>query len=322
MTWSLYETNTEGKTEKDNFLKPLVFSNSKSQEDIVKEILESIKQGNRIIFIHGVCGSGKSVIALNLARKIGRTSVIVPIKSLQKQYELDYTNKKYLLKENGERMKISMIAGRQNFSCPYLESSGIPELQQVINSTLSDFTEKNEKKYSKTMETSCDNTLLPCTIEIKQKNEEVIREYLKKNKKINPFLDIKEVRRMSIASICPYWSPIINSEMSLELEDASVKRYKGLKNISFDLYQRKKGCDYYEQFNSYIDSDVLIFNSEKYKLETLMNRKPATEIEIIDECDEFLDNFANYKLINLNRLNFALSSVFSDDAKLQETINY
>ncbi|MEK6817302.1 MAG: hypothetical protein AABX80_00725, partial [Nanoarchaeota archaeon] len=51
MTWNLYE--------KEKFLNPLVFSNGKTQEDIVKEVLNSIKNGEKIIFIHGVCGTGK-----------------------------------------------------------------------------------------------------------------------------------------------------------------------------------------------------------------------------------------------------------------------
>jgi hypothetical protein len=39
------------------------------------------------------------------------------------------------------------------------------------------------------------------------------------------------------------------------------------------IYQRKEGCPYYEQFLSYSNSDVIVFNSSKYKLETLINRK-------------------------------------------------
>jgi len=83
--WSLYEDEKE--------LSPLVFSNGKSQSDIVNEVLSAIEQGYKIIFIKGVCGSGKSAISLNLAKEIGRTSIIVPIKSLQEQYIKDYTEK-------------------------------------------------------------------------------------------------------------------------------------------------------------------------------------------------------------------------------------
>ena len=50
-----------------------------------KEVLDNIKRGKKIIFIHGVCGTGKSAIALNIARALGRASVVVPVKALQKQ---------------------------------------------------------------------------------------------------------------------------------------------------------------------------------------------------------------------------------------------
>ena len=55
----------------------------KNQENIVKEIVELIKVGKKVIFLYGVCGTGKSAIALNIARAIGRASIVVPIKSLQ-----------------------------------------------------------------------------------------------------------------------------------------------------------------------------------------------------------------------------------------------
>jgi Rad3-related DNA helicase len=50
----------------------------------------------------------------------------------------------------------------------------------------------------------------------------------------------------------------------------------------------------------------------KYALETAIGRKPKTELDIIDECDEFLDSFANEKTINLNRLLGALSNIYPD----------
>ena len=104
--WSLYH-------EKE-FLKPLRFSNGKTQEDVVREVLDSIKEGYKVIFIRGVCGTGKSAIALNIARKIGKTSIVVPGKTLQNQYKNDYEKEKYLANDRGERLKISVITGRNN----------------------------------------------------------------------------------------------------------------------------------------------------------------------------------------------------------------
>ena len=131
MKWSLYNKETS--------LEPLVFSNNKSQLDIVKEVLKAIKEGHKIIFIKGACGTGKSAIALNLAKEVGKTSIVVPVKPLQKQYEEDYTKKYRILKNNNENLKITVIDGRNNHKCPF-------------NST------------------NCDSKDLPCTIEIKERN--------------------------------------------------------------------------------------------------------------------------------------------------------
>ena len=102
--WNLYENGKK--------LEPLIFSNKKNQEDIVNEILDAINKGHKIIFLRGMCGTGKSGIALNLAKHFKKTSIVVPIKSLQEQYTKDYSINKYVLK-NGKKLKISSIFGRK-----------------------------------------------------------------------------------------------------------------------------------------------------------------------------------------------------------------
>ncbi|MFW6283443.1 MAG: DEAD/DEAH box helicase family protein, partial [Minisyncoccales bacterium] len=130
MSWSLYNQN--------NFLKPLKFSNGKTQEDVVNEVKELIDKGNKIIFIHGICGTEKSALALHLAKDIGKASVVVPIKNLQEQYKRDYEKDKYVLKENNEKLKISVITGRNNHKCKFLEdkNSFIPKIKREINSKI------------------------------------------------------------------------------------------------------------------------------------------------------------------------------------------
>lgn len=285
MKWSLYH--------KDKYLEPLIFSNGKSQLDVVNETIKSINEGHKIIFIKGACGTGKSAIALNLAKELGRTSIVVPSKPLQKQYEDDYTNRLHILKDNGEKLKISVIDGRNNHKCIFKEDS------------------------------MADDKFLPCDIEIKEINNELIKYYIKKNPfvKIEDFESIKDVRRKSIAPACPYWSPIICKdwfENGYVLEDAKELEYKGLRNKTFTYHKRKSGCGYYEQFIGYVNSDVIIFNSKKYELENIMDRKPSTEIEIIDECDEFLDSLSNEKRINLNRLSRSLVEIKTNDSELKE----
>tara|TARA_Y100000034_G_scaffold136912_2_gene217017 strand:- start:12035 stop:13969 length:1935 start_codon:yes stop_codon:yes gene_type:complete len=322
--WNLYENEKE--------LKPLVFSNGKSQEDVIKEVIEAIKQGNKIIFIRGMCGTGKSAIALNLARKLGRASIVVPIKSLQEQYTKDYSGEKYVL-HNGRKLKIQSIVGRQNFKCPYLEESNksnqpidLQTYYQEKDSKLSDVFSgmkmpvQRDSKKNKT----CDNIFLPCKIEIKEKNLPTIRDYIKQNQNVNitDFNSISDVKRMSVAPICPYYSPILSTDFEIKkFKDARKIKYKGLNEKEFIIYQRKPGCGFYDQYEAYADADVLIFNSMKYKLETIMDRKPATDIEIIDECDDFLDSFANKEQISLSRLSFAMTSLFPEDAETQKTID-
>jgi len=314
--WSLYEN--------EKLLKPLVFSNGKTQEDIVNEVIDFIDQDYKIIFIRGVCGTGKSAIALNLAKHFGKTSIVVPIKSLQEQYIKDYTDKKYVLKNN-QKLKISSILGRKNFKCKFIEDNSLDlDEPKEENAKLTDiFQGVKSPKYKREKDISADNYSLPCKIEIKEKNSQIIKSYIKQNPSVrnSDFSSINQVKRMTIAPICPYYSPILPREFEIKKLEGSKKiNYTGLNDIKFTIHQRKPGCNYYEQYHAYSESDVIIFNSLKYKLETLMNRKPKTEIEIIDECDEFLDSFANQEKINLNRLIYSLNMVFSDNQENQKII--
>jgi hypothetical protein len=319
--WSLYENQ--------KYLEPLVFSNGKSQEDIVKEVIDAANQGFNIIFIRGMCGTGKSAIALNLARHFGRTSIVVPIKSLQEQYTQDYSEKKYVKKKDSEEhLDIRSLVGRPNFKCRFLEEFGVKEDYQKrireTNAKLSDIFSGVRKKPEKEQDDTCNNDFIPCKIEIKEKNIDRIKDFIRQNPavKIKDFSSINEVKRMTIAPICPYWCPILSDTYEIKkFKDVRKIKYSGLNGKGFIIYQRRKGCPYYDQYEAYAESDVLIFNSLKYKIETLMDRKPATAIEIIDECDDFLDSFANQEQLNINRLLYALNMIFPEDAKMKSALD-
>lgn len=305
MTWNLYKNG--------EFLKPLVFSNGKTQDDVVREILKSIEDGNKIIFVDGKCGTGKSAIALNLASHLGKSSIVVPGKNLQAQYKRDYEGEKYLLKKNGEKLKISVITGRNNHPCKFLENNvnAIPKIRREINARLNDIFSGvfSEKKENEEEDMSAANPELPCNIEIKEKNWLKIKKYIEENKRVDTknFSSVKDVKRMSVAPACPYWSPVLPEKYEIKnLGEVKKRSYEGLDGMTFIQYKRKPGCPFYEQFDSYIDSDVMVFNSLKYKLETALLRKPKTEVEIIDECDEFLDSFSNERRINFDRLQNSL----------------
>jgi len=266
-------------------LVPLKFSNGKTQEDIVDETVSHIKNGKKVIFIRGMCGTGKSAIALNIGKLLGRASIVVPGKSLQKQYMDDYSKNKYVLKKDHRKLKIRVITGRENHKC--LFESG----------------------------KSANDSFLPCKIDIKESNYEKLKEYLKQNPKVKDDLELKDIRRVSVASVCPYWSPAVPEEIELPLK-AEKRRYKGVGG-NYVIYNRKPGCKYYAQSNSYIDNDVIVFNSMKYKIEMALGRKPKTEVDVIDECDEFLDSFSNSRRVNITRLSNALNNVFPEGEELR-----
>ena len=282
MSWSLIKKNGES-------LPPLKFSNGKTQEDVVNEIIQAIKEGHKIIFLHGMCGTGKSAIALNLAKELGKASIVVPVKYLQKQYEEDYTNKLIVMKDK-KPLSIAILTGRNNHQCLYNQTS------------------------------TADDRLLPCSIDIRKENLDLLKVYIKNNPfvKEEDFETIDDIRRLSVAPACQYWSPILPKDIfsNYPLPDASKHDYQGLNNRTFTIFQRKPGCSYYNQFHAYKDADVLIFNSKKYELETMMDRKPSTDIEIIDECDEFLDSLGNERRINLSYLDHKLS-ILIDQCKDQ-----
>lgn len=322
--WSLFEKKGEENVE----LKPKIFSNGKTQEDVVNEVVNEIRKGRKIIFIHGKCGTGKSAIALNVAKELGRASIIVPIKNLQRQYEEDYMHKKFLLKNSGEKLGISMITGRNNHVCPFLQDnkdSIVATRKMEKNSNLFNIFEKKEdeqdKENEKLYENSCDNFLLPCKIEIKEKNLRTLKKYYLDNPERgnNNELDLKTSKRFAVAPACLYWSPILPAENKVNLK-AEKKEYNSISGKRA-IYFRKAGCPYYSQFKSYLNSDVIIFNSQHYLLETMIGRKPVTDVEIIDECDEFLDNFAIEGSFNLNRLRNDLLMFKADDYREKKIID-
>ncbi|MBI2448930.1 DEAD/DEAH box helicase family protein [Candidatus Pacearchaeota archaeon] len=281
--WSFY---SDGKK-----TAPLKYSNGKTQEDVVKEVIDLIHQGNKIILIHGVCGTGKSAIALNIARLLGRASIVVPFKNLQKQYEEDYTKKKYVVKPNGMKMKIAVITGRDNHDsiiCP-----GV----------------------------SCADPFLPDTILITEKNRDKILRYYNKNPMIQnklSFPDIRRLKRISIAPSNPYWSPIRPAEFELtQLSDAKKKYYKGVAG-DYIFYHRKEGCSYYDQFQAYLDADTIIFNAAKYEIEMAIGRKPEAEVDIIDEADSFLDNFSKDDSFSITRFASSLQNISLEYPESQE----
>ena len=121
MTWGLYS----GETLKP----PLRYSNGKTQEDIVDEIIEAFESYD-IVALRGGVGTGKSAIAIHVAAEIGNGKgiIVVPTKVLEDQYVTDYGGGKFRIVLNGRQIRFTSIMGRSNFRCPFfscLASSSI-----------------------------------------------------------------------------------------------------------------------------------------------------------------------------------------------------
>ena len=316
--WNFYE---EGR-----FLQPLKFSNGKTQEDVVKEVVDAIKSGERIIFIKGVCGSGKSAIALHIAKELGNASLVVPIKALQRQYVYDYTFRKVVYKdaEQKQPLRLSLITGRQNHPCLFLqEHPEFFERRRERDSTL--FGSMNSNNYSNNsqkFDSSANNPFLPCKIEIKDRNQERIRMYLASSPTTKKYAndDIALTSRVAVASTCQYWSPLLPAEVKPNLDFLEMRNYRAVDGDHV-LYMRKPGCSYYKQFQEYSHADVILFNSAQYLLECAIGRKPSTEVEIIDECDEFLDSFSSEGTILLPLLSYDATMIVPEDDKQRELVN-
>lgn len=115
MVWGLYSCEGEP-------VKPWIFSNGKSQEEVIDEILEAF-ESHRIVLLKGGVGSGKSIIASTICGAMGRGVINVPVKALQEQYRRDYEGR--LSIRLGDRaLRIQVLKGRDNYACEWHRDKG------------------------------------------------------------------------------------------------------------------------------------------------------------------------------------------------------
>ena len=79
-----------------------------SQEEVLKRIQNIIeKEDKKFIILEAPVGSGKSAIAITVARWLGNAHVLTPLKSLQNQYYHDFMK------------HITLMKGRNSYPCTY-----------------------------------------------------------------------------------------------------------------------------------------------------------------------------------------------------------
>jgi len=109
---------------------------------------------------------------------------------------------------------------------------------------------------------------------------EQTRENMDKNEGAPSQLD--KIKAKINCSEIEYYDSVGQGEMGVFIRDEKDKNGKPLPDV----------CPYYKQFYSYVRSDVIVFNSSKWTLETMMGRKPKVKIEVVDEGDYWLDSQA------------------------------
>ena len=83
---------------KGNGVAPLKYSNGKTQEDVIDELIEAFDDYD-IVFLKGAVGTGKSVIALHLIKYFGKGIITTPTKILEEQYHKDYCTGRFRIGE-------------------------------------------------------------------------------------------------------------------------------------------------------------------------------------------------------------------------------
>ena len=71
-----------------------------------------------------------------------------------------------------------------------------------------------------------------------------IMKFIEMNKEVSKFdfSSVGDVRRMSVAPSCPYWSPLLPAELSTKsLEKANKKKYMAISGKEYAIYKRKRG---------------------------------------------------------------------------------
>lgn len=85
-----------------------------SQAVLLKEIQRVFESGKKLVILEAPVGSGKSAIAVTLARLYGKAHILTPRKSLQDQYFEDFSNI--------EGIDMALMKGRRSYPCVYDES--------------------------------------------------------------------------------------------------------------------------------------------------------------------------------------------------------
>ncbi|HUR67732.1 MAG TPA: helicase C-terminal domain-containing protein [Candidatus Thermoplasmatota archaeon] len=296
--WSVVDAET-GKP-----LAPRAYSTGLTQDEAVKAILAPFRAARRagreqdVFFIAGT-GSGKSLVALNVAARVGgRAIVSAPTVNLQDQYE-DAALSKRVLKPNGKPVSVASVKGRRRYACPFEGGTAAdPHVCQRGG--------KNKDRAWRKAAT-CPHWAPTMT----RPGFEAL---------VNGREDI-----LRTESIDPKAAEFLN-----HLDENAVS-FHGINGEEY-VHVGRRGCGYFDAHAAFADpgaspwtrlpadvpdgsvggADVVVLSNAKWQVETELGRKPRVELEVFDEADGFLDELFDEQRVTsegvwqlLERISFA-----------------
>lgn len=253
--WSVRDAAT------GELLAPRRYSTGLTQDEGVKAILAAFRRARRegreqdVFFLAGT-GSGKSLVALNVAARVGgRALVAIPTVNLQDQYE-EAARTRQVLKPDGSPLKVASVKGRRRYACPF-EGGTAAEPHVCMRGG------KNKDRSWRKAAT-CPHwspTMLRNGYDALVRN----REDVLATERVDP-----------------------NVERFLVEMDARSASFVGINGEEY-VHVGPRGCGYFDAHYAFADADVVVLSNAKWQAETELGRKPKVELEVFDEADGFLD---------------------------------
>ena len=255
MAWSVVDAQT------GRALEPRRYSTGLTQDEAVNAILAPFRRARRegreqdVFFLAGT-GSGKSLVALNVAARVGgRALIAIPTVNLQDQYE-EAARTRHVLKPDGTPIKVASVKGRRRYACAFEGGTAAdPHVCQRGG--------KNKDRSWRKAAT-CPHwapTMARNGYEALVRN----REDVLATERIDP-----QAQRFLV-----------------ELGQRSAS-FVGINEEEY-VHVGPRGCGYFDAHYAFADADVIVLSNAKWQAETELGRKPKVALEVFDEADGFLD---------------------------------
>ena len=282
--------------ESGQHLSPRRYSTGLTQDEAVRAILAPMRKARRegreqdVFFIAGT-GSGKSLVALNVAARVGgRALIAIPTVNLQDQYEEAAASKR-VLKPDGAPLKVASVKGKRRYACPFEGGTAAdPHVCQRGG--------KNKDRSWRKAAT-CPHWAPTMT---RNGYDALVR-----NRH-----DI-----LATEAIDPK-----AEEFLLSLDQRALS-WRGVHDEEF-VHVGPRGCGYFDAHYAFAAADVVLLSNAKWTIETELGRKPKVELEVFDEADGFLDELFDEQRITaegifqiLERVSYAAKVLSLPEAALR-----